>query len=332
MSSHPHQGPVPAIAGLPLGQLRDAADLAVTVAAAAEAGLFAGLNQAPATTAELAARLELDPRAVRATLPVLAETGLVEEREGRWALTERGARELGDPASPGYVGRGFPLWLANLRRWSRLADVLRTGEPPPREETSAGGVAEYVAGMAAAPAGRVRRTVELALARRPGARSAIDLGGGPGLYAVEFARAGVDATLLDAPEVVRHVAEAYPAGQDPRVHLAGGDFLTDPLPGGPYDVALLSNVLHLFDPPVARALLEKVHAALAPGGVVAVAETLSGRSPRAGRMALLMVLRTRSGEVYGEEEFREWLEETGFGEVRVDELEGDRQLVTAVRR
>jgi ubiquinone/menaquinone biosynthesis C-methylase UbiE len=323
--------PLSVLTDLSLAQLRDAGDLAVTVACAAEAGVFTGLRERPATAAELAERLRLDPRAVRIVLPVLAEMRLLEEEEGRYSLSERGRAELGDPASPRFAGHGLALWLANLRRWSRLDGVLRTGVPPAPEGEASESVAAYMAGMVAAPTERVRRTVAAAVVRVPGARTALDVGGGPGVYARELLRAGVETTVFDTPEVVAYVGEHYGLAAEPGIHLAAGDFLVDPLPPGPFDVALLSNVLHLFSPAVGRALLAKVAGVLAPGGVVAVAGTLRGRSPRAARMGVMMLLRTEAGDVYTEDELRAWLEEAGLEEVRAEDVDVDRQLVTARR-
>lgn len=317
---------------LSLAQLRDAADLAVTVAAAAEAGIFTGLHAGAATPDELARRLGLDARAVRIVLPVLAELRLVEVDGSRWSLTERGRAELGDTASPRYAARGLPFWLANLRRWSHLPTVLRTGKPVPPEVEPEDPVEAYMAGMLAVPAARVRRTVEEVRARHPEARTALDVGGGPGVYARALAAAGLEVTLLDTPEVIAFGMEACGLADEPRIRLARGDFLADPLPAGPFDAVLLSNVVHLFSPEVARALLRKVAGVTAPGGLVVLGETVMGRSPRAGRMGLLMLLRTEGGEAYGEEELRAWLEEAGFEEVQTEDVEPERQIVTARRR
>jgi SAM-dependent methyltransferase len=328
---------------LALVELRDLAESVVTVAAATEAGVFRALHDAPANPEELARKLELDARAAAILLPVLAELGLVEQTgpDGRFRLSARGERELGDPGSPDFQAGGLPLWLENLRAWTTLADTLRSGEPVSRaaagdeeedEETRRARIARFMDGMAAAPGERVRRLVDAVLVRRPAARTILDVGGGPGHIARAFVERGVDAILLDQPDVVEFVREAYGLDGVEGLGLVGGDFLRDPLPDGPFDIVLLSNVLHMLEPRECRALLEKARAALVPGGVVAIADFLRGRSPRAARFALVMLLRTDGGNTYTLEQHEAWLAGSGFQDVELAALDPERQLVTAVAR
>ncbi len=317
-----------------LNEWRDAAELAVVVAVAVEAGLFEGLMAGPADPPTLAGRLGLDARAVRIMLAALAELGVVEERDGSFSLTPDGRELLADPTSPRYLGGGMALWLENLRAMTRLSEALETGEPvvprgaAPTEE----GIARFMAGMAARPREQVERAVGLALARAPAAPRVLDIGGGPGLYAREFLRRGAaHVTLFDLPDTVDYVAEAYGLEDVERLELARGDFLVDPLPEGPYDVALLSNILHIYSPEQNLELLRKVHGALRPGGVVAVGDMVRGRSPRAARFAIVMLLRTEAGDTYTAAEYREWLEHAGFEGVRLADVDPERQLITAIR-
>jgi len=314
----------------PLNDLRDAAELALTVAAAVEAGVFEELAAGAATPAELAGRRGLDARAVRIVLPVLAELRYVELRDGAYALGPAArAAGLGRGAGSPVAG-ALRNWLATMKDWARLDEVLRGGPAVPSAGRAVD-VAVFMAAMAAAPAERVERVVARCLARRPGARRALDLGGGPGLYAREFVRRGLEATLFDTPEVVAHVREAYGLRAVPGLTLAAGDFFTDPLPPGPFDVVLLSNITHIYAPAANRGLFARAGEVLAPGGVLAVADMLRGRSPRAARFAVVMLLRTEAGDTYTEDDYRSWLREAGFRDVEVDDIEPDRQLVTGLR-
>jgi SAM-dependent methyltransferase len=337
-------------------ELRDLAESVVTVAAAVEAGLFRALADGPASARELANRIGLDPRAVGITLPVLAELGLTEAGdahdaggadgaddadEDRYRLTGRGRRELGDPASPDYLAGGLPLWLENLRAWTTLADPLRTGRPVSRAGTGDGAgaeddasrrehIARFMAGMAAAPGERLSRLVDGVLARRPGASTLLDLGGGPGHIARLFVERGLDVVLVDRPEVVDFVRDEYGLDRVAGLRTVGADLLDDPLPPGPFVVVLLSNILHMLSPAQCVALLGKARAVLAPGGVVAIADFVRGRSPRAARFALVMLLRTEGGNTYTFQEHEAWLARTGFHSPQITDLDPERQLITAV--
>jgi SAM-dependent methyltransferase len=326
---------------LSVTELRDLAESVMTVAAAAEASVFTGLADGPARPAELADRLGLDQRAVTIVLPVLAELGLVaaEAEGGRYRLTARAERELADPASPDYQAGGLPLWLENMRAWTTLADTLRSGRPThpagtggPEADEAEGraGIARFMRGMAAAPGERVTRLVDTVLERRPEAGRVLDLGGGPGHISRAFIERGLSSVLVDRPEVVGFVREEYRLDEVRGLETVGADFLADPLPPGPFDIVLLSNILHMLSAEQSVALLRRSRTVLVPGGVVAIADFLRGRSPRAARFALVMLLRTERGNTYTLAEHEAWLAETGFHRVEVADLDPERQLVTAV--
>ena len=328
------------IAGHELTELRDLAETTATVAAACEAGVFTALADGPATARELAERADLDERAVGIVLPALAEAGTLERADSRFALTDAARRHLADPDSPDFVGGGLPLWLDGLRGFTRLPEVLRSGDPierpepedeADREEAEREGLEKFMAGMAAAPDARVRRIVDACLERMPDARRVLDLGGGPGHMARAFVERGLRATLFDRPPVVDFVGDAYGLSEVDGLELAGGDFTEDPLPDGPFDVVLVSNIVHSYAPEQNRALLDKVAGVTAPGGVVAIADFFRGRSSRAVRFALVMLLKTEGGNTYTEDEIAGWLRGAGFREPETAQVDEDRHLITAVR-
>jgi SAM-dependent methyltransferase len=322
---------------LSFDELRDLSEGMVTVAAAVDAGIFAELGRKPAGAPELAARLDLDERAVGVVLPVLAQLGFL-ERDGshRYHLTSRPEGELADPESPDYQGGGMPLWLENLRAWTRLPRVLREGGPvdrvleeEPDDDTRR--LPRFMAGMAAAPRSRVERLVDGVLERHPGPRTLLDLGGGPGHISRAFVDRGLEVTMLDLPETVEFVREAYALDRVDGLRTVAGDFLEDPLPPGPFDAVLLSNILHMLSPDECGRLIRKVADVTAPGGVVGVADFVRGRSPRAVRFAVVMLLRTEGGDTYTLDDHRQWFRAAGFGEMQVTDLDPDRQLLTVLR-
>jgi hypothetical protein len=65
--------------------------------------------------------------------------------------------------------------------------------------------------------------------------------------------------------------------------------------------------------------------------VVAIQDFVRGRSARAARFALVMLLRTEEGDTYGEDEIREWMRDAGLERIEIQDLDQDRQLVTALR-
>lgn len=319
-------------AELPLDELREAAERAVLIAAGADAGLFRAMGESALTAGELADRLGFDRRAAEIVLDALADIDVLTVEQDRYRLTGPAHALLADEAAAGYVGGALPLWLRNLRAHARLPEVLREGGPlADTEERKPGGdIARFMAAMASRDRGQVEATVERALARRPRASTALDLGGGPGVYARAFARRGLEVTLMDRAEVIDHVADAYGLAGEGNIRLVPGDFIVDPLPEGPFDLVLMSNITHMFGPDANRMLFDKARHVLVPRGVIAVGDFVRGRSDRAARFAVTMLLRREEGDTYTEARYAEWLREAGFDEVAVDDVTAATQLITAL--
>lgn len=329
------------VEGHELNELRDLAETTATVAAASDAGVFRALAEGAATAPEVAGRAGLDPRAAAILLPVLAEIGLLERDGDRFSLPEPTRRSLADPDAAEFEGGGLPLWLQNLRAFTHLPEVLASGEPLERhdedEDEARESLARFMAGMAASPRARVERIVDACLERAPAAapdgrsRTMLDLGGGPGHMTRVFVERGLRGTLFDRPETIEYVGAAYGLADVDGLELAGGDFMEDPLPDGPFDVVLISNVVHMYPPEQNRELLGKVAGVMAPGGVVGIADFFRGRSRRAVRFALVMLLRTEAGNTYTEDEIAAWLAEAGFEAPETVQVDDDRHLITARR-
>jgi SAM-dependent methyltransferase len=96
--------------------------------------------------------------------------------------------------------------------------------------------------------------------------------------------------------------------------LAGSAF--DVPFGSGYDLVLLPNFLHHFDPPACEHILAKAHAALAPGGRVVIVEFVpdDDRSGPADavRFSLVMLAGTPGGDAYTFAEYQTMLRNAGF--------------------
>ena len=115
------------------------------------------------------------------------------------------------------------------------------------------------------------------------------------------------------------------------VRLVEGDFNVA-LPSGPFDVAYLGNVFHIYGPAKNRRLADRVYRTLAPGGVLAAVDLVWDRSPRARMFAVDMLQATDEGGVWLEEEYRAWLSEAGFEDVQIVDLTlGTNQLILGRR-
>ncbi len=109
------------------------------------------------------------------------------------------------------------------------------------------------------------------------------------------------------------------------------DLTADALPDGPFDILLVSNVMHIYPPDVNRRLMMEAARVVRPGGLLAIGEFLRGRSGKAARFGVQMLLKSEGGDAYSEADLTEWVEAAGFAGIQVTDLDPDRQLLTARR-
>ena len=266
--------------------------------AAASSGVLA---QLPATAEAVAAPLALDPHAVRVVLDALAALGIV-------ARGPDGTYERGPAAPTDDAIATIRHHARSLRRWTAVEGRLR-GEPADapsaRPEPEAFHDSLAVSARRAAP-----QVVDACLARFPGARSVLDLGGLHGEYSLEFTRRGLRATMQDLPamiDVARRRGRLAAAG----VELFEGSFF-EAVPQGPFDLAFCSGITHTFDGDRNLALYRNLRTAVAPGGGVAVVTFLRNRNPLAALFAIQMLLNDNGGDTHTEDEYRSWLGAAGF--------------------
>lgn len=152
-------------------------------------------------------------------------------------------------------------------------------------------------------------------------RALLDVGGGEGVFAsAAVARAPqLKARVFDLPPVVaraRARLDRTAAGRG--IETAPGDFLRDPLPAGA-DVISLVRVLHDHDDESCAFLLRSAREALPSGGVLLVAEPMSGiggAEPIGDAYFGFYLLAMGRGRPRTQGELARLLESAGFADVR----------------
>jgi SAM-dependent methyltransferase len=295
--------------------------LSGVIIAAVRSGLTARLARGPATAAELAAELDLDPLPTRLLLDCLRSGGHVTCRAGRYELS-RSARRWLNPDSELCVARFVAANADYWTWWSELAEVTRGGRPFEHHSAAPDDPywRRYISGqldLARLSAPEVARKLRL-----PGdPRSLLDIGGGHGWYSAQVCRRHphLTATVLDLPGSAAIGREFIAqAGLSDRVRHRDGDAATAELGRG-YDAVLCFNLVHHLDQGDTAKLFSKVHDALAPGGSFAVMDAFaepSRRQSAAANLLGLFVYLSSGAQVYTPAQLRGWLRDAGFADPR----------------
>lgn len=255
--------------------------------------LFERLQHEPQTVEQLAPFLELSADVTRRLLDAAVSLKLLERRPGgRYGLGVYGAPLLANPSVAHMVEHHAMLYrdladpIGLLRgdpRTSELSRYWSYSGNGPGDRSSPEEVAAYSALMASS----MSLIAEDILDAYPFGQHQrhIDLAGGEGAFVQAASRtAGLASTLFDLPAVAERARARFAAaGLEGRVTAVGGDLFKGPVPGG-FDLATLVRVVHDHDDAQAQRILEAARGVLAPGGVLLVAEPMSG-TPGAEAMA-----------------------------------------------
>lgn len=330
----------------PILRYRDgvyAADL--LTAAIVHLDFFTRLAAAPATLEEICDAFEFQPRPTDVLLTLCLCNGLVERRveDGVFQVTDLAREHLvkGSPwnLTPYYQSlKDRPVVMDFLR-------VLKSGRPAQwsgfedqeADWHGAMGDSDFASMFTGAMDCRgvylgkaLANQLDLLKNQR-----LLDIGGGSGIYACALAAnfPNLAATLLELPPVdgIARKAIAERGFSDRVTVTAGNMFEADAYPTD-CDVHLFSNVMHDWDLPEIRQLLENSFRALPGGGRIAVHETFlnaekTGPLPVAEYSCILM--HSTQGRCYSAAEMASLLEAAGFHAPSFSVTGGDRGVIQA---
>jgi hypothetical protein len=292
---------------------------AILLGVAIRGGLLKAVADRCRKPEEVAGELGLDARAVYVVLSALAELGVLEEGEEGFRVREEHRAPLLEPQDPEYVGGSVVHRFELIGSWSRMGEVLRSGEPV-EDRTSAGfgGTATFIQAMRRGAVAGAEGVARAVLPRLPEQASILDVGGGPGTNAEAFARAGARVTVFDRPEVIRLMRGPL---SEAGVEATAGD-MNEWLPEGPFDAIYFGNTSHMYGPEENRALFARMRGSLAPGGLLVVREFVRGMSDDAALFAVNMLVLTSGGGTYTFTQYEDWLSEAGFEEIDLAPVPG----------
>jgi SAM-dependent methyltransferase len=292
--------------------------------AAIELDLFTAIGATSGTIPELGKRINASERGTRALCDFLVIMGFaskyLDETEVRYGLTPDSATFL-DKASPNYIGLatsflGSPFLTDAFKE---LAEVVRTGGPLPDRRHVNQELPlwiDFARGMAPIMYPVAEQVAKLL--REKSKAKILDVAAGHGLFGIAVAKQNpkADIVALDFPSVLvvaKENAERFKVSD--RYTLLAGDALEIPFEGG-FDGVLVTNILHHWDRPTIETFLQKVYAALVPGGQIVVVEFAPNDDrvspPIPASFVLNMLANTSGGDAYTLSEHLEMLRAAGF--------------------
>jgi SAM-dependent methyltransferase len=292
---------------------------------ALELRVFTVMGTRSWTMPELARELNVSERGLTILCRNLAMAGLL-IKKGRGYRNSRLAATLLNADDPSYRGSYLDLLVGQWNDWANLTESVRTGKQVDHNQPED---PEYRRKFTWAMHFRTLESAPQIAAQLPlrGAKTLLDLGGGPGSYALAFLARNptLRATVADRPaalEVAKEITATHKAGT--RLSFLPLDLLTEKIPGS-YDVIWYSNVLHIYSPEQNRSVFERAKAALNPGGRLIIQDAFlhdrEGLFPaEASLFAVTMLLFTESGNTYSAADTAAWLKSIGFDSIKLRTL------------
>ncbi len=293
------------------------------IKAAVELNLFTTIAEGHETAPAIAQACAVAERGARILCDYLTVLGFLTKDDDHYQLTPDSAVFL-DQHWPAYVGGAIEFMLSPLLTAGfseTTAAVRKGGTALPQAGTVAPENPVWVSfarGMAPMMRPAAEMMAQLVDPQHDQPLRILDIAAGHGRFGLTFAirNPQVTVTALDWPAVLEVATEnAAQAGVTDRYRtIAGSAFDVDF--GGPYDVVLLTNFLHHFDPPTNEMLLRKVRAALADGGRAVTLEFVPNDDrvtpPGAAMFSLVMLVGTPAGDAYTFAELERMCHNAGF--------------------
>ncbi len=284
--------------------------------------LFTPLAEGQHTAAHLAGLLKVDARGLAMLLNALAAMNLLEKRGDVYGATPFAAEFLAR-TSPAYLGYIVMHHHHLMESWVHLDEAVSSGGPirirdsHGDDETARESFEMGMFNLAMQIAPQIVAGIDLS-----GRRRLLDLGGGPGTYAIHFCLHNPElaAVVYDLPSTRRFAEQTIARfGLSARISFEAGDFDSDGIRGS-FDVAWLSHILHSSGPDGCAAVLKKAVAALEPGGTIMVQEFILDDSMDGplfpALFSLNMLLGTPGGQAYSQAQLFEMLAAAGVGDLR----------------
>lgn len=291
--------------------------------AAIELEVFTAIGEGNQTAADIAKRTNAAERGIRILCDNLCIMGFLSKNDDKYALTQDSAIFL-DKRSPAYIGGATEFLLSPMLTdgFKSLTEAVRKGGTAVSDEGTVSSDnpiwVKFARGMAPMMMMASQQIATLVDPQADKPLKVLDIAAGHGVFGIAFARNNPNAEIVavDWPNVLKVATEnAEKMGVGDRHRKIEGDAFEVDF-GSDYDLVLLTNFLHHFDPAMNETLLRKVHAALKPDGRAITLEFVPNEDrispPDAAAFSLVMLSGTRAGDAYTFAELDTMMTNAGF--------------------
>ena len=313
-----------------------------TLKAAIDVELFTAIQEGNHGTLVLAKRCQASERGIRMLADTLTMLGLLYKNSTGYHLTPESEKFL-VKTSPAYLGGTVEFMLASplYDGFRRLTEAVQTGRTALDDKgTTADEHPEWVTfarAMIPMMKSSAKWIVEYLVSQSCPVGKVLDIAAGHGIFGVEIAKRFPEAniTAVDWPNVLEVAKEqAQAAGVQNRYRtLPGNAFEVEY--GGGYDVILLTNFLHHFDPSICEGLLRKLYPALNERGRLITLEFVPNEdrvSPASADFALVMLATTPAGDAYTFTELKAMFNNAGFGQSEIHDVPDSKEHVIVTHK
>lgn len=303
---------------------------------AVEFDVFTLISKGKHTVEDISQLVHTDKRATEMFLNALVSLEL---------LTKQADRYDNSPISDLYLVKGKPYYQGDfihhfhnmMDNWSMLRETIETGKSVSLrdlpEEVDPHDLRDFITAMHNIGSVKAKDLWEKLDLEK--AKILLDIGGGPGTYSVACVKANphLRAVVFDLDHVIKLTREFIKAaGVEDRVSTQAGNCLEDRFGEDTYDAILVSNLLHIYNPGNNAKILRKCWDALKDGGQVIIHEFLLDETKTHPQFAALfslnMLIGTQEGASYTESEYRAWLEDAGFKDMKRINLASNSAVIT----
>ncbi len=291
---------------------------ACTLQAAVKLDIFSLLGDEQKTASDVAVEIRSDLRGMTSLLNALVSMGLLKKTGDAFSNTEASSHYL-NKSSDRYIGWRILHHHYLMPSWARLDEAVMRGEPVANEKAAVLPEVQREAFLMAMfnNATPVSKSI-VPFIDLKGCQTLLDLGGGPGTYAIQFCEKypQLKAVVYDLP-ASKPYAEATinKFHMQDRIKFSGGNFFENDIPGI-YEAVWISHILHSSGPEECQELIRRAVRALKPGGLCLLHDFWLNQSEDGplfpALFSLNMLVRTSRGRSYTEGEARLMLEKAGL--------------------